>query len=63
MSLIRACARRPLSDSALVAHALVVHLTVALLLRVIGLHRLTALLSWAQRPARLKGSRSSRRGS
>jgi hypothetical protein len=63
MSLIRACARRPLSDSALVAHALVVHLTVALLLRVIGLRRLTALLSRAQRPARPKGSPSSRRGS
>ena len=42
-----------MADNALVAHALVVHLAVALLLRVIGLRRLTRLLPRAHRPARL----------
>lgn len=49
MGLIRSIMRRPLADTALVAHALVAHGAVALLLRAAGLRRVSAWLARAPR--------------
>jgi len=45
MRLLRAIARRPLADTALVAHAVTIHAMVALLLPFLGLRRLTSCLT------------------
>jgi hypothetical protein len=59
MNLLRAFARRPLADTALVAHALVVHAAVAALLAALGLKRATAAL---HRFSRARASRGGARG-
>jgi transglutaminase superfamily protein len=57
MTVLRALVRRPAADSALVAHAIVVHAVVALLLRPIGFRRLTA---WLARAASIGARRDPR---
>jgi hypothetical protein len=49
MGLLRAIMRRPLADTALVAHALVAHGAVAVLLRLSGLRGASACLARASR--------------
>jgi hypothetical protein len=49
MALVRSFLRRPVADRALVAHAIVVHLLIAALLRLIGLRRLTVWLAHVSR--------------
>ena len=59
MNLLRASARRPLADTALVAYALVVHAAVAMFLAALGLKRVTGALD---RLGRARGPRGSARG-
>src|SRR5207245_7593225 len=49
MGLLRAIMRRPLADTALVAHAVVAHGAVAVLLRLAGLRGVSACLARASR--------------
>jgi len=54
MTLVRSFLRRPVADSAQVAHAVVVHLLIAALLRLIGLRRLTAWLAHVSSPGEVR---------